>query len=254
MARCALFTLLLALGGSSLACSSPTSPTDAGATPTDAGPWLDATTPPPPSDGGPTPTDAGEAADAGGGTDAGPPLPPRDLRCGDPVPEGAPLPPSGPTVSTGSVWIESSPAGASVRFDAREHAGPTPVEIGMVEPGGHDVLLSLEGHAPWRAHIEVVAGRRTALSATLRPERPTRATTRHRPRPPGRLSLNTRPWSKVYLGGRLIGTTPIGQVEVASGTLRLRLVDRDGQEHVRTVRVPPDEHRQAFFDLRAPEE
>jgi serine/threonine-protein kinase len=34
---------------------------------------------------------------------------------------------------------------------------------------------------------------------------------------PGRLTLITVPWSEVYLGGRLIGTTPLRGVEVPSG-------------------------------------
>jgi serine/threonine-protein kinase len=72
------------------------------------------------------------------------------------------------------------------------------------------------------------------------------------PRPPGLLSLNTRPWSKVYMGPRLIGTTPIGRAEIRSGTVRLRLVDRDGTTHQRTVRVEPGEETRAFFDLSAP--
>ena len=62
--------------------------------------------------------------------------------------------------------------------------------------------------------------------------------------------MNTRPWSKVYVGRRLLGTTPIGRSRVPSGTVRLRLVDRDGQEHRRTVRVPAGEHVTQSFNLR----
>src|SRR5262249_17739008 len=49
------------------------------------------------------------------------------------------------------------------------------------------------------------------------------------------LSINTRPWSKVYVRKRLLGTTPIGGERVKAGHVRLRLVDRDGHVHHRTI-------------------
>jgi serine/threonine-protein kinase len=67
--------------------------------------------------------------------------------------------------------------------------------------------------------------------------------------PAGRLSINTRPWSKVYVGTRLLGTTPIGEEAVPSGTVRLRLVDRDGNTHNRTVEVRAGDETRVFFDL-----
>ena len=152
-----------------------------------------------------------------------------------------------PAVASGSVFLESDPPGASIRFDDRDVAGETPVEIGMVEPGVHQVVLTLDGHETWEGNVVVVAGRRATLTGDLTRER-------RAPRvaggPPGQLSLNTRPWSKVYLGRRLIGTTPIGRAEVPSGNVRLRLVDRDGAEHRRSVRVPAGGHVSESFDLR----
>lgn len=51
----------------------------------------------------------------------------------------------------------------------------------------------------------------------------------------GRLSINTKPWSTVYLGKRLLGTTPLDDIEVPRDALNLRLVDRDGKVHIRRV-------------------
>jgi len=170
-----------------------------------------------------------------------------------PRPEATPPPtadePAVPT--TGSVFLESDPPGAAVTFDGRE-VGETPVEIGMVADGPHDVTMTLEGHEDFEDRIIVVAGRRATLTGDLqRVRRAGRGRGRRAPAgPPGRLSLNTRPWSKVYVGNRLLGTTPIGNVEVPSGPVRLRLVDRDGQEHTRTVSVPPGEQVNHSFDLR----
>ena len=68
---------------------------------------------------------------------------------------------------------------------------------------------------------------------------------------PGHLAINTRPWSRVFIGSRLLGTTPIGNVEVPSGSVHLRFVDRDGVEHTRTVSVPAAGDAREFFDLSA---
>ncbi|MCA9608087.1 MAG: serine/threonine protein kinase, partial [Myxococcales bacterium] len=164
------------------------------------------------------------------------PLPPR-------VEAPPPTEPAAPT--TGSVFVESDPPGATVTFDGEAVTGQTPLEIGLVAAGTHEVAIQLDGHEEWTGNVVVVAGRRATLTGDLR-----RIPTVHRAGPPGRLSLNTRPWSKVYLGRRLLGTTPIGNVEVPSGTVRLRLVDRDGQEHRRALRVGPGEHVNQSFDLR----
>ena len=155
-------------------------------------------------------------------------------------------PPALPT--TGSVFLESVPPGAHIRFGDREDAGRTPLEIALVEPGTYDITLSLDGHRDWHGTATVRAGGRSDILAELNHEAV--RTPRAAAGPPGQLSLNTRPWSKVYLGRRLLGTTPIGRVAVPSGTARLRLVDRDGTEHQRAVRVPPGGHVSESFDLR----
>lgn len=69
------------------------------------------------------------------------------------------------------------------------------------------------------------------------------------PAAPGELAVNTRPWSQVYLRGRLLGTTPLGSLELPPGSHTLRLVDRDGQEHRRRVVIQSGETTRAFFPL-----
>lgn len=158
----------------------------------------------------------------------------------DPAPVVAPQ-------STGSVFIESVPPGATISLGDHPNVGVTPLEIGMIAPGTYEVRLALDGHQEWRGEVVVAEGQRESVRAELeRVPRRTKAAAR----PPGQLSLNTRPWSKVYLGNRLLGTTPLGRVTVPSGTQRLRLVDRDGNEHRKTVRVPPGGHVVESFDLR----
>ena len=151
-----------------------------------------------------------------------------------------------PAPTTGSIFLESDPPGATIELDGSLVAGQTPLDIGMVSAGVHEVTLTLDGHDEWQGNVVVVAGRRATLTGDLiRERRAPRA-----PGPSGQLSLNTRPWSKVYVGRRLLGTTPIGRAQLPSGNVRLRLVDRDGTEHRRSVRVPPGGHVSESFDLR----
>lgn len=87
------------------------------------------------------------------------------------VPGGAaavPAPGAGSGVvagaTTGAVRIESTPSGATVTMGGRER-GPTPITIGDLRPGRHDVLVVGEG---WRRalKVDVTAGQTARLLAS----------------------------------------------------------------------------------------
>jgi hypothetical protein len=65
----------------------------------------------------------------------------------------------------------------------------------------------------------------------------------------GLLSINTRPWSTVYLGKRMLGTTPLARVSVPNTSLKLKFVDRDGRVHVRRIAHSEAKLREIFFDF-----
>ncbi|MCB9618917.1 MAG: serine/threonine protein kinase [Sandaracinus sp.] len=167
--------------------------------------------------------------------------------------------PEVPVAMGAMITFRSEPAGATVRIGDREVPGTTPTALGDFPVGTYAVVMQRDGYAEWTEEVEVVAGRPLEVEARLRRpvgDRP-RNTVRE-PRvvaeappaaSPGRLSINTRPWSKVYVGERLLGTTPIGGAEVPSGTVRLRIVDRDGAEHTRSVRVDSGGEERVFYDL-----
>jgi serine/threonine-protein kinase len=69
---------------------------------------------------------------------------------------------------------------------------------------------------------------------------------------PGKLSINTRPWSTVYLGSRVLGTTPLANISVPRSTLTLKLVDRDGNVHLRRLSRTRAIERSAFYDFQTP--
>jgi eukaryotic-like serine/threonine-protein kinase len=69
---------------------------------------------------------------------------------------------------------------------------------------------------------------------------------------PGKLSINTRPWSTVYLGNRVLGTTPLANISVPRSMLTLKLVDRDGNVHLRRLSRTRAIERSAFYDFQTP--
>ncbi len=193
---------------------------------------------------------------------------PIPLPIATPAPIAAPVAPvvAPPVATTGALFMDSAPSGAVITLGVRGRVGVTPMELALLEPGEWNVRLHLDGYEDWEDTVVLSAGDRLHLMGEMLPiraarhgsheDRPRTPPAVDAPRPPahaevGQLSINTRPWSRVYVGSRLLGTTPIGGVEVDSGSLRLRLVDRDGVEHTRTVSVPARGQAREFFDLSA---
>jgi len=156
----------------------------------------------------------------------------------------------------GSVRVVTRPAGARVEIDGEAREGVTPLNVGDLPAGVHELVVRLDGRRTYRGRVEVIAGEEVLLEERLRRRRrgerePDAMQMDMQPAEPagrGTLAINTRPWSKVYAGGRLLGTTPL-RTTVPAGTVRLRLEDRDGQNHNRTVRVSEDEETRVFYDL-----
>jgi serine/threonine-protein kinase len=184
--------------------------------------------------------------------------------------------PLAPTESLATLYVNSTPPGATIRLGTRGEVGHTPMQVALLPPGAWPVHLSLAGYDDWESTVTLTAGQRLEIAhtlvATARPPEPTRVaiapttTTRTQRTPrdthatappppstpaaaPAHLSINTRPWSRVFVGSRLLGTTPIGNVEVPSGNVHLRFVDRDGVEHTRSVTIPAGGEAREFFDL-----
>ncbi len=192
----------------------------------------------------PRSTGAAEPDRLGFGTSSSAPI--ETAMAGQPVPTmEAWVPPQ-----RGTMLFRSQPPGATVALDDRDVQGRTPTALYGVEPGVHEVTIRHDGYRTWRGRVEVSADEEATIEARLRPRGESRAAAGAM-RASSRLSINTRPWSKVYLRGRLLGTTPIGRVEVPAGSLQLRLVDRDGQEHRRSVTVEEGGEERLFFDLSA---
>lgn len=95
--------------------------------------------------------------------------------------------------------------------------GKTPTEV---EAPGDPFLVEIrhEGYRPWKRRFPAPT-EEMRISARLR-------------RPPpahGGLTINSIPWAKVYLDGRLLGNTPLRAKQVPAGTHRIILKDGRGR-------------------------
>ena len=75
---------------------------------------------------------------------------------------------------------------------------------------------------------------------TARPKTAPRAKTAPKRRSPGRLTIDTRPWTEVFLEGRRLGMTPLQGVKLPAGRHRLRLSNgQAGIDTTVTVKIRP---------------
>jgi serine/threonine-protein kinase len=73
-----------------------------------------------------------------------------------------------------------------------------------------------------------------------------------RPPPTGRLTLEAKPWARVYLGRRFLGVSPLIEVELPAGKTELRLVNPDtGIEKTVSVTISAGAVLRTAVDLRA---
>ena len=67
---------------------------------------------------------------------------------------------------------------------------------------------------------------------------------------PGTLRLNSRPWSRVYIDGRLVGNTPQTSLQLSPGWHTVTLVNPEfGLQKVITLRIKPGEIATKIVEL-----
>jgi serine/threonine-protein kinase len=74
--------------------------------------------------------------------------------------------PPAPAATTGTLVIESRPAGATVFLNGRA-VGTTPMSVPETAPGTHRIRLEMAGFSPWLTTAAVQAGARTRVAASL---------------------------------------------------------------------------------------
>jgi hypothetical protein len=154
----------------------------------------------------------------------------------------------------GSLLVRSTPLGARVLVDGREY-GRTPLTVGKLARGAHSVRVIRDGYVADERVVTITSTQRAhSVTARLSPERaapvtnaakaavPTKAPNpagapgasgaTNPASPPGAapLTVESRPaGAKVFLDGRLVGTTPLVLPGVTVGQHALYL-DHDGYQ------------------------
>ena len=175
------------------------------------------------------------------------------------TPAPAPMPTK--AWAAGRLNVRSTPAGATVFVDDRE-AGRTPTAVRDLTEGPHRIRIARDGYAPHDRRIVITRERPAQLiTATLarptptaaRPAAPTAAHTLPPPAAPvgrGVLTVDSRPaGARVFLDGKLIGTTPLSSTPIGAGDHAIRL-EHDGYKNwTGAVRVVASEQARVTASL-----
>jgi serine/threonine protein kinase len=163
---------------------------------------------------------------------------------------GAPSQSSAPEV--GRLSVKTTPVGARVFIDGRDR-GRTPASIKDLARGAHRVRLVREGYATEERRVLLNAAHpEQAIAVELtrtRPAAPT-ATRGVATSFAGSLSVDSRPiGAKVFVDGKLVGSTPFVMPEVGAGEHAIR-IEHDGyQRWSSSVRVVSGERARVTASL-----
>jgi hypothetical protein len=163
------------------------------------------------------------------------------------VRELAPPPPVETPPAPPAIDIVSRPPGARVTIDSRRVEGATPIRAHALTPGPHDISVEHTGFQPRQISLLVQPGEHRTLEVELHPVAVRRG--RAATRPTGTLTVRTVPWSKVYDGARLLGTTPLANVPLSAGSHTLRFVNPDLPPQKRSVTVTAGDETRLSLEL-----
>jgi serine/threonine-protein kinase len=187
-----------------------------------------------------------------------------------------PLDPSTPPiVATPTLELRSTPPGATVRIDGIVTTQtPATIPIGV---GGHRLTFEAPGRLPEEREIRVEPGQRTIeIAVELRPAtvsigpgvgpgpgelptppdppstnngtgNPDRPVVRERGS--GLLSIDTNPWSRVFVGGRSLGETPVLTTRLPAGRHTLTFLVEGRRRVTKAVTIRDGQHTKVSFRL-----
>ena len=172
-------------------------------------------------------------------------------------PPGAPV---DSPAALGRLLVRSTPAGALARIDGRE-AGQTPVAVRNLQPGAHQVRVEHDGYAPEERSVTLTKAQPAqSITVMLARQRPQGAQSPPAPgnlpastagvRFSGQLMVESRPTgAKVYLDGRLVGSTPLVLRAVQAGEHVVRLENDGYRRWTSSIRVVAAESNRVTASL-----
>jgi hypothetical protein len=135
------------------------------------------------------------------------------------------------TPSTGSLLVQSDPAGAHVTIDGADH-GVAPVNVTDLAPGEHEVVLVGTAGLPVKQKVVIQAGVTASVLAPVSTAAPGPVS--------GWISVKAPVSIEIREGGRLIGTSDSDKIMLAAGKHDVQFVNETlGFTAKRLVVVPP---------------
>jgi hypothetical protein len=140
--------------------------------------------------------------------------------------------------ATGQLQVRSSPSGARVFFNGKE-IGTSPVTIRDVGQGTHTIRVTRSGYLSQQRRVSVSAAQPTSpLTFELARERAAPAPAAQAAGGSAPLMVESRPpGARVFLDGKLVGTTPLTMSDVPAGAHAVRLDLAGYRPWVSSVRV-----------------
>jgi len=142
------------------------------------------------------------------------------------------------------ILIASSPPGAKIYLDGKEQ-GVTPVALTGLMQGEYRIRIETPGFASWSTTAKVSTGETAGVTARLLGKQGGA-----QPGAYGRVDIETNPPSDVFIGGDLLGRTPMESVYVPLGRVTMEFELNDGRRVKRKVNVRADRVSRARFDFQ----
>ena len=146
--------------------------------------------------------------------------------------------------------ILSRPPGARVIVDGEELRTTTPIHAEQFTSGMHKVIVEKRGYMSRELAVQLGDGEHRTLDVELRPGAKRVVRVVQPKTPQGFLTVRTVPWSKVFEGARLLGTTPMANVPLAEGTHTLTFVNPELPPLKRSVTVRAGEEERMSIELK----
>jgi protein kinase-like protein/PEGA domain-containing protein len=163
---------------------------------------------------------------------------------------------SSAVADAGRLLVRSRPEGAHVTVDGRDH-GVTPATIRDLPRGAHRVRIARDGYASEERRVMITTARpaqslmvalnRSAAPAAARGAQPAPTPAS---RYTGALAVDSRPaGAKVFVDGKMVGTTPMAIPSVAAGSHVVRLEHDGYRRWSSSVRVVASEQNRVTASL-----
>ncbi|MEM7136671.1 MAG: serine/threonine-protein kinase [Myxococcota bacterium] len=142
------------------------------------------------------------------------------------------------------ILVASSPPGARIYLDGKEQ-GVTPVALTGLMQGEYRIRVEAPGFASWSTTAKVSTGETAGVTARLLGKQGGA-----QPGAYGRIDIETTPSTDVFVGGDLLGRTPMENVYVPIGRITLEFEFNNGRKVTRKVNVKADRVSRARFTFR----